>query len=248
MKSQYEIQIPYKQEYSQQDKPVLRTPEDRHYYAMFVAGNNFNIGGRTYMWKDHHGQYVSTFVSQYADIIQNNLEPGVKDAVLALHEKGYLTYTSCQGHNDSRHRYIGVVFNTKEQKGKFIQEVRKLNCDIYWYDNAINTVERPWKDVPWWSDAIRLHIVYDNEAFANSSIVDRRDNPYTDEELTKFWNIQMCRNYDQYESIIFTFGYPMVEKNLWEKIKKTFFYNHYKVTSAYNDFLNKVHLLGEYEA
>ena len=247
MKSQYEYVVEYQQVYSQQEEPDLRTAEDGHRYAMFVKGNKHLINGRTYIFKDDLGQHVSTFVSQYSPIIDKNLEPEVKDAVLALHDKGYLTYTSCQGHDDSKHRYIGVVFNTKAQKHKFMNEMRKLKCDIYWYDNAINSIERPCELVPWWSDGVTLHIVYDDFSFANSTISDRRDKPYTDEELTKFWNIQMCRNYDHYESIIFSFGYPMVEKNLWERIKKFFFYNHYKVTSAYHDFLNKAFLLETYE-
>lgn len=248
MKSQYEYRVQYRQEYSQQDEPDIRTPEDGHRYAMFEKGNKHLINGRTYIFRDHLGQYVSTFVSQYSNIIDKNLEPGVKDAVLKLHEKGYLTYTSCQGHDDSKHRYIGIVFNTKHQKYEFMKQVRKLNCDIYWYDNAINTVERPSTPVPWWSDAITLHIVYDDFSFSNSPIVDRREKPYTEEQLTKFWNIQMCRNYDNYESIIMSFGYPMLEKGLWEKLKKTFFYNHYKVTSAYYEFVSKAHLLQEYES
>ena len=249
MKSQYEYRIQYEQQYVQEEtEPKLRSPEDGHRYAMFEKGNDHLINGRTYIFKDHLGQHVSTFVSQYSKIIDKNLEPGVKDAVLKLHEKGYLTYTSCQGHDDSKHRYIGIVFNTREQKHKFMHQMRKLNCDIYWYDNAINTVERPCTPVPWWSDGITLHIVYDDNSYAHSPVIERREKPYTDEQLTKFWNIQMCRNYDHYEQIIFTFGYPMVEKNLWEKMKKIFFYNHYKVTSAYYDFCNKVHLLEDYEA
>jgi len=244
MKSQYEIQIPYKQQYEQQSsEPELRTPEDKHRYAMFVKGNDFNKGGRTFIFRDELGQYVSTFVSQYSPIIEKNLEPGVKDAVLALHQKGYLTFTSCQGHDDSKHRYIGIVFNTLEQKKEFMFQMNMLKCDIYWYDNVINSVERPWKDVPWWSDAIKLHIIYDDDSFAKSTVVDRRDKPYTDEELTKFWNIQMCREYEHYEAVIFTFGYPMVEKNLFQKLKKLFFYNKYKVEASYNDFLNKVNKL-----
>lgn len=247
MKSQYEIQVPYKQEYSSYEEPILKTPEDGHRYAMFVKGNTHLINGRTYIFKDELGQHISTFVSQYSPIVNSNLEPEVKKAVLALHDKGYLTYTSCQGHGDSKHRYIGVVFNTVSQKHKFIREMNKLKLDIYWYNNAVNTKERPCEDVPLWSDAIQLHIVYDDSSFANSSVADRRDKPYTENQLTKFWNIQMCRNYDRYESIVFSFGYPMVENNIWEWTKKIFFYNHYKVTSAYYKFLNKVHLLEEYE-
>ena len=92
-----------------------------------------------------------------------------------------------------------------------------------------------------------MHIVYDDNSFEKSNVIDRRDKPYTDEELTKFWNIQMRRNYMHYEAIIFSFGYPLVEKNLWEKTKKVFFHNQYKITSSYYHFLNKVQLLSEYD-
>jgi hypothetical protein len=243
---QYEIQIPYEYNTPQIEELILNTAEDRHRYAMFVKGNTHLINGRTYMFKDHLGQYVSTFVSQYSPIIDNNLEPGVRKAVLALNAKGYLTYTSCQGHDDSKHRYIGVVFNTIEQKVKFIDEVSRLGLEVHWYDNSINSKERPCDPLPWWSDAIRLHIVYDDNSFAGATVEDRRDHPYSDQDLTKFWNIQMCRNYDHYESIVFSFGYPMVEKNLWDRVKKMLNYDHYKVVSAYDNFLIKAHTLSEY--
>lgn len=246
MKSHYEIQVEY-QQVQEQKEPLFRNYEDSHRYAMFVAGNKFNVGGRTYIFRDDHGEYVSSFVSQYSKIIDKNLEPLVKEGILALHEKGYLTYTSCQGHSRTAHRYIGVVFNTKEQKQKFIADVNALNCNIYWYDNAINTAENPCKKVPGWADVVSLHIVYDDYTFKDSPIVDRRERPYTEEQLTKFWNIQMCRNYDHYESIIMCFGYPMLEKNLWERIKKILFFDYNRVSMSYMSFLNKVKYLDDYE-
>jgi hypothetical protein len=246
MKSQYEYYIQYEQ-VQEQSESTFKNYEDGHRYAMFVQGNKYNIGGRTYIFKDEHGEYVSSFVSQYSKIIDKNLEPLVKQAVLALHKKGYLTFTSCQGHQRGDNRYVGIVFNTKKQKEKFINEVNNLKCDIHWYDNVINTVERPCQKVPLWATVITLHIVFDDFTFANSSIVDRRERPYTDNQLTKFWNIQMCRNYDHYECIIMCFGYPMLEKNIFHKIKKLLFFDYKKVSNSYISFLNRVENLTEYE-
>lgn len=248
MRSQYEYRVEY-QYVQEESEPFLNSPEACHHYAMFVKGNDHLINGRTYVFKDEHGNYVSTFVSQYSDIIKKNLEPGVREAVLALHEKGYLTFTSCQGHDDSKHRYIGVVFNTQEQKQQFVDEMNSLNCDIHWYDNVINSVERPCKEVPWWSEGgITLHIIWDDNSFSKVSQMERRERPYTDEELTKFWNVQMWRNYKHYEAIVFSFAYPMVEKSIWERIHKFFFYDKEKVENAYKDFLSKVEKLSNYEA
>lgn len=248
MKSQYEIVAPFYQQ-QESNEPKLYSAEDGHRYAMFVKGNDHLINGRTYCFKDEDGNYVSSFVSQYSDIIEDNLEPGIKAGVRALHKKGYLTFTSCQGHDDSKHRYIGVLFNNKEQKETFISEVNKLKCDTYWYDNVINTVERPCHEVPWWSEGgITLHIVYDDQLYHQSSQQRRRQKPYTDLELTKFWNIQTNRNYQHYECVVLSFGYPMLEKSIWERAHKSLFYNHYKVTSAYHEFVSKAHNLPEYLA
>jgi len=246
----YEYQIPYEQQQVQESEQLdLSTAEARHKYAMFVKGNDYVINGRTYCYKDEDGNYVSTFVSQYSDIIERNLEPRVRDAVLALHEKGYLTFTSCQGHDESKHRYIGVLFNTKQQKSDFIKSVNDLNCDIHWYDNIINSVERPCNNVPWWaSGGYTVHIVYDDTLYHNAPQQTARQKPYTDTELTKFWNIQSKRNYEHYEAIVFSFAYPMVEKNAWERLLKYMFYNQDKVETAYKDFIQKVDNLPEYLA
>ena len=216
---------------------------------MFVKGNDHMINGRTYCYKDEDGNYVSSFVSQYSDIIEQNLEPRVRDGVRALHEKGYLTFTSCQGHDDSKHRYIGIVFNTKEQKKDFIKNIDNLHCDIHWYDNAINTAERPCKEVPWWSDGgITLHIVYDDLLYHHAPQQRRRDKPYTDLDLTKFWNIQTNRNYNHYECVVLSFGYSMVEKSIWDRIYKWLFYKQNKVEDAYEEFLTKAQYLPDYLA
>lgn len=246
----YEYQIPYEEAYHQEsNEPMFTSPEDGHRYAMFVKGNDHLINGRTYCFKDEDGNYVSTFVSQYSDIIGKNLEPGIREGVLALHKRGYLTFTSCQGHDDSKHRYIGVLFNNTEQKNTFIEEMNNLECDMYWYDNIINTVERPCEEVPWWSDGgVTLHLVYDDNSYCEAPQQRRRQKPYTDTDLTKFWNIQTCRNYQHYECVLFSFGYPMVDKNIWQRMHKLLFYNHNKVKAAYNDFCTKVHKLSEYLA
>ena len=230
--------------------PPLNTPEEQHRWAMFVEGNTHTgEDGRTYTDIDKDGNYISTFVSQYSDIIRENIEPGVKDAVLKLHEKGYLTFTSCQGHEDSKYRYIGVLFNTKEQKQEFINNVNAFNCNIHWYDNVINSIERPCKPIPNYAEgAITIHVVWDDKSYHDSTRIERRQRPYTDLELTKFWNILTCRNYSNYEAIVFSFGYRLMERNLVEVAWKHFFHNDNKVFYAYDDFCSKIDELPEYLA
>lgn len=230
--------------------PSLNTPEDQHRWAMFVEGNpKTGEDGRTYVRQDEDGNYISTFVSQYSDIIKENLEPGVRDAVLKLHEKGYLTFTSCQGHDDSKYRYIGVLFNTKEQKQEFINSVNALNCNVHWHDNVINSVERPAKPSPWYvKAAITIHVIWDDLSYLDTTRLERRKRSYTDLELTKFWNVLTCRGYQHYEAVMFSFGYRMVERSLLEVTWKRYFYNDKKITDAYEDFYSKMDQLPEYLA
>lgn len=219
----------------------------RHYKAMYEIGNT-KIGqdGRTYVKIDERGEYQSCFVSQYSKIIDKNLEPGVKKLCQALHQKGYLTFGSCQGHPNLKLRWVGLVFNTVEQKQQFIDAVDLLGLDIFWYDHHINTVERPSKKLPWYVDGIELHIVWNNTAFEDQSIDTTRELPYTDKELTQFWNLQMCRNYDHYESVILTIGRPVIAKNCFDQLWTYLTYDLDQIDKVTKQLEQAIDLLPDY--
>jgi hypothetical protein len=212
----YEVTAEYKQ-YSQTEKKLSISTSEMHRKAMFEIGNTYTSSdGRTYVSIDQNGEYQSCFVSQYSNIIDTNIEPKIRGVCKALHKRGYLTFGSCQGHEDSKLRWVGVVFNTSDQKQKFIYEINAFDLDIHFYDNHINSKQRPKKSEPWFSDSVTLHIVWNQPSLENCSIDEKRNYPYTDAELTKFWNIQMGRCYTHYESVIFTIGRQMVYDNWWK--------------------------------
>jgi len=213
----YQIVVPYKSQYNIQETQDFASSAEMHRRAMFEIGNKYTApDGRRYVSVDSNGEYQSCFVSQYSKIIYNNIEPKVKGVCKALHDKGYLTFGSCQGHSDSKIRWIGLVFNTVTQKQEFIKNVNSFNLDIHWYENHLDSKERPQKQEPWYSDVVKLHIVWDNCSLENASIDEKRNYPYTDADLTKFWNIQMARRYDHYESVLLVIGRKMVYEN-WIK-------------------------------
>ena len=236
--------IPHRKMFAQQKYLSI---EEKHRMAMFDIGNTrFGKDGRTYVSVDADGEYQSCFVSQYSRIIDKNIEPGVRGICQALHQKNYLTFGSCQGHADSKLRWIGLVFNTKDQKEEFIKNVDNLGLEIYWYDNHINTMERPKKSLPWYADGLILHIVWDNPMLEKQTTSTRRDFPYTDNDLTKFWNIQMCRRYDHYESVILTIGKRVVESNCLKQFYSHFTYDEKRIDRITKQFEEKINLLPSY--
>jgi len=229
----------------EEDLPL--TPEEKHKRAMFEIGNTkTGTDGRTYLYKDDHGRYVSSYVSQYSNIIDDNIEPKIRETCKRLHDKGYLTFGSCQGHSNSKLRWIGLVFNDQEQKQKFIDTVDSFGLDIYWYDNHINTVERPKKPEPWYWDGINVHIVWNSSHLEKASVLDQMDKPYTEKNLTDFWNIQMCRNYDRYESVVMAFGFCTWNKSFFERLKHAFTFNWKHVDFTTKQFNSKISKLDTY--
>lgn len=240
----YIVRAPY---HRSQELQRSFSAEERHRKAMFETGNTkFGPDGRTYVSIGEDGEYQSCFVSQFSPIIDRNIEPKVKNVCLELHKKNYLTFGSCQGHSDSKVRWIGLAFNTLEQKKEFIENVNRLELEIHWYDNHINSTERPSKKEPWYSDGLRLHIVWDRPFLENESITEKRNFPYSDKDLTKFWNLQMCRNYDHYESVIMVIGRKIIYNNWFDQLKTYVKYDEGKIDQITKQLEEKINLIPLY--
>jgi hypothetical protein len=68
---------------------------------------------------DSNGNYASHSVSPYSKSFLDNIEDKIKDLVLALKSKGYLTISSCEGHSIYFKRYVTVIFPDKESATQF---------------------------------------------------------------------------------------------------------------------------------
>jgi hypothetical protein len=241
---EYNIQAPYYQAAATSESVSVK---EMHRRAMFEVGNTqTGKDGRTYVSIDRDGEYQSCFVSQYSKIIEKNIEPKIAAVCRALHNKNYLTFGSCQGHSDSKLRWVGLVFNTKEQKSEFVRSVDQLELPVYWYDNHINTVERPCKKLPWYVDGLKLHIVWNSTHLQNASTSERREYPYTDSDLTNFWNLQMSRQYQHYESVILTIGKKIIADNCFEQLYAYLNYNESEIDKITKKLEEGIALIPEY--
>lgn len=86
------------------------------------SGNILHPDGRIYV----DGDGIAQTVSPYAVDFYENIEEEIKPVVGALTAKGYLTYSSCAGHQLVKRRFVAVAFPDKESCRSFVDSVRKL--------------------------------------------------------------------------------------------------------------------------
>ena len=180
--------------------------------------------GRTYTYIDNKGEYISNYVSQYSNIIENNIEPKIRDLVLALHDRGYLTWGSCQGHKpDHKRRWIGLAFNTGEAKASFTQQINDLNLPVYFYNNHLNTREQQRTEDKWFQDGLQSHIPWQQHNYKQLDNI--RQATYSNDDITSFFNIMFQRNYKEYHSTILSIGYPIVRSTVLKTLKQNMFFD-----------------------
>jgi hypothetical protein len=234
---------PYQIETIQQEQ-ISQEQQVRN--QLFYQGNRRKgKDGRTYNYIDDRGEYISNFVSQYSNIIQNNIEPKIKDLVLGLHERGYLTWASCQGHlGDQKRRWVGLAFNDITQKNLLMREINDLNLPIYFYNNHVNSRQQQREEGKWFQDGLQLHIPWTQHNYKQLENI--REATYSNDDMTKFWNIMFQRNYNEYHSTIMSVGYPIVRSTAWKTLKQNLFYD-WKYVDKITDILtDKISTLSYY--
>lgn len=84
------------------------------------APNVLQKDGRIY-FKDEQGNYLAVTVSPLHPRFETQIEPGVWPLVNALVQKGYLTVSSCEGHDGSDY-FVKLVFDTETSAQQFIDQ------------------------------------------------------------------------------------------------------------------------------
>lgn len=86
------------------------------------SGNILHGDGRIY----EYGDGVSRTVSPYAADFSENIEEEIFELVDALIGKGYLTYSSCAGHQAVKRRFVSVAFPSIERAQKFVNHLKEI--------------------------------------------------------------------------------------------------------------------------
>lgn len=208
---------------SAKKKTVRMNIELMHRYALFEKPIRCRgADGRTYDYQDENGKYVSHFISQDSPLLIDNLEPGVAMLVRVLHSKGYLTMGSCQGHEDSKFRWVIMVFPEDDQLKKFQEMVNSFRLPITWYNNFLNFKEKPRQpDL----DGHQLSFTWDQAEVQNRSLENLGRQGYTEEELTRYLNIMFSRKQRKYHLVKMVVCSKMGNKSFFEKLKWKRLYN-----------------------
>jgi hypothetical protein len=151
--------------------------------------------GRTYDYIDEDGKYISHYVSQFSPLIDNSVEPEVLVLVRTLHSLGYLTMGSCQGHANSRFRWVTMVFTHQLDLENFKQMVDEFGLPVTWYDNFLNFRDKPKVE----DDGLQISLTWDQKPDARGrSLGSLRRQGYTEDELTKYLNVMYEREESKY--------------------------------------------------
>lgn len=217
--------------------PTFASNEEVHQYSLYRNYNTkLSNDGRTYTKVDKDGNYISHYVSPYAEKFWSgmNVEPGIEPVVRALWDKGYLTFTSCQGHDNSPHRYVGVVFVNDEERDKFVKSMSHL--PVTWHYDCVNPIDEPLEH----DDGNWMRMQWDQEDTTTKTQQDFTDKRYTKAQLTKFWNIMFSRNYQSFSPVIMCVGCTMNATNefnyYWWKFRYKFTRN--RVTTKVAKFIS----------
>jgi hypothetical protein len=196
--------------------------------------------GRTYQYIDEEGNYISARVSPYSHNIFDNLEPEIKELVLTLIDKGYLTCSSCQGHPDRKYRFFTIAFNSYQQLTNFKETLQSFNLPIHFKEHDLSDPNCDFK------------VIYQQNKFANKKLsmkdYDKLSNNYND--IVKYFNMMFFRDYKEYYLLETRIASGSDARNMFEYImyrpylSLLYCFRNYYTKKLHNRIINN---LREYE-
>jgi hypothetical protein len=122
--------------------------------------------------------YIAVSVSPYHPKFDTQIEDGIKDIVISLIEKNYLTLSSCEGHDDGwNSMMVKLAFVDEEDRDKFIDHFKHIKNLSFKLDSKASNV--------------RLF-------FQNQKLKMERTEPIEDERQTNGINDLYFRKYKRY--------------------------------------------------
>jgi hypothetical protein len=187
-------------------KPAKSTKQARTLSPEELLKGSYNVkhrDGRIYYKKDENGYHISFSVSPYAERYLDNIEDDIKELVLSLKRKGYLTVSSCQGHTNFERTFVTIVVNNdthvsslKEAlSGNFMVQVIERN--ILEFGN--NKVE-----------------VGNNKIKINKCDDEERN----EQDIVNGFNALVSRGYAQYKVVDLQVGYDLLKPTRFKLLKR----------------------------
>lgn len=206
--------VQLKQAYNQ-----FETTDELIYHVTHNTNNVVHKDGRIYLKITASGELFAQSVSPYSKTFFDNIEPKIKDLVKSFVDKRYLTYSSCEGHDLSFRRYVGLAFVDESSREHLIEQIQTLNLpgiEFYRKDSVANCpIEVNNKG----------HYTYKEKIIPLNEV--------NEQEIHAF-NIQFHRNYERYyflELVIFN-AVPVFEGKILSFNFIKWIYNNFKLIIA----------------
>lgn len=193
-------------------KSFANTKEYIHYLTHHV-NNSIHKDGRVY-FSMKNGVLCANSVSPFAEKFWQNIEPGILPIVKALHDKRYLTYSSCEGHDLDFRRYVGLAFCDEESRKEVADYIIKQNIKgvtVKYFSTVSN------------NQVVESDVTGKPVPTKTSTEVKEKTSQELEDETLSF-NVQFHRNYSSYcflEVIVYDeISYKY--EGIWKEIKKMF--------------------------
>lgn len=132
----FDKHIEYYVRYPIENRKVISVTE----MVLKSAPNRMHKNGRIY-FEDENGNPIAISVSPLHEKFETQIEPGVWPVVKNLVDKGYLTTSSCEGHDDSDF-YVKLVFAHRKSAEEFVNQIPNIPGLIITFENQSANVVR----------------------------------------------------------------------------------------------------------
>lgn len=166
-----------------QVKNQFEKTDELIYHLTHNTNNIKHKDGRIYLKINANGELFAQSISPFSKTFLDNIEPKIKELIESLIDKRYLTYSSCEGHNMTFRRYVGLAFAEEASRDHLINEIKKLNLYGIEYHSRNSVANCP----------IEFN---DKGNYTYKSKIIPKDE--MDEKETEAFNIQFHRKYERY--------------------------------------------------
>jgi len=157
----------------------------------FSNKNNLQHNGRVAVGFSRD-TWIGACVSPYMKDFKNQVDLGIWPLVNILFKKGYLTCSSCEGHEWMESSFVVVCFGSEESRDKFVKQVLKAKIPQYkiFYHNSQNNINlyKISTDYKKYQNKNKIYVVNTQEKISEELI----------KEEIKTWNHCFGRKYKKW--------------------------------------------------
>lgn len=177
--------------------PKLTNGKDIVRWLAEHVQNKRHYSGRINYGSADSSRGAAHTVCPYTPHFLENIEEGIKPVVEALFYKGYLTYSSCAGHDAYEPRYVGLAFKDALAREK----VQTLISKRYWFWILFRQL-----NLTNLSSVVNMKVA---EVDGKYTPLGKTEESFTSEAETNYFNILFYRRFTSWVFLRIRIGYEV---------------------------------------